>query len=441
MVRRLIVGSILLAALVACVAVANYRRDLAAWGVDWQIKRRTPPKEVQVAGLTRAEIIQTVTAPGTVELIEEADIASQVVGQVEEVCVKKGDAVEKGDLLVQLDDEDARARYQSTEARIEGLRAAIVMAEANLTKAERDSSGYQELAKRGFSTPTEVQDGMTEVERLRAALEMAKQDLQESYAAQRASEQDLQRTSIRAPISGTVTDLNVEVGEVVIAGTTNLPGTVLMRIGDLDRMRVRADVDESDVGLVQPEQPVRIFLQANQEVPVAGTVDLISPKGMKLNEVVTFETLIRVDGDTAMVRPEMSATVEIEVKRAADAPSLPVQAVVHRRWKDLPDNVLFREWRVRQSETATRKRIAGETQYVKVVFVVEGGEARARPVETGISDQLRVEILAGVEPDEQVIVGPFRALDEMRDGQPVKLEESAPPAADGRPEVGPEEPA
>jgi HlyD family secretion protein len=427
MIRRLIFGAALLTTLVTCVVVANFRRNPSELvGVDWRIKRRMPPKEVQVAPLSQAEIVQTVTAPGKIELIEEADIASQIVGKVKKVLVKKGDVVAEGDLLVQLDDEDARARYQSTEARIEGLRAAIAMAKANLAKAERDSAGYQELAKRGFSTPTEVQDGITEVERQHAALEMAEQDLEESFAAQRTSEKELERTEIRAPINGTVTDLDVEMGEVVIAGTTNLPGTVLMRIGDMQRMRVRADVDESDVGLVRPGQPVKIYLQADQEVPVAGSVDLISPKGVKLNEVVTFETLINVEGGAGVVRPEMTATVEIEVKRAPEAWSLPVQAVVHRRLKDLPDTPLFRDWVANQPRTPTRKMNAGETQYVKVVFVMQDGVAYARPVETGISDQQRVEILAGVEADEQVIVGPFRALDEMRDDQPVKLEEPKP---------------
>ena len=242
---------------------------------------------------------------------------------------------------------------------------------------------------------------------MEAALEMSEHELKESFAMRRNSEQDLERTEIRSPMDGTVIDLDVEVGEVVIAGTTNLPGTVLMTIGDMSRMRVRADVDETDVGLVRSGQPVRIFLQADQAVPIPGVVDLISPKGTKLSEVVSFETLINVEGEHEALRPEMTATVEIEVKRATDALSVPVQAVVHRRFRDLPDTPLFRDWLAKQPTTPAEKGKDLAVRYVKVVFVMDDGVAMARPVETGISDQERIEILDGLDPARH---GDCRAL-------------------------------
>ncbi len=252
---------------------------------------------------------------------------------------------------------------------------------------------------------------------------MSKHELEESFAARRNSQQDLDRTEIRAAIDGTVTDLDVEVGEVVIAGTTNLPGTVLMTIGDMNRVRVRADVDETDVQLIKSGQPVKIYLQANQQDPIPGEVDLIAPKGTKVAEVVSFETLINVVGKHDALRPEMTATVEIEVRRAQNAMSIPVQAVVHRRAKDLPKTPLFRDWLAQRPETPSEKGRDPEMRYVKVVFVMEDGIARARPVETGVSDQQRIAIPTGLTAEDNVIVGPFRTLDEMEDGQPVKLEE------------------
>lgn len=426
--RIVITGLIVLVA--ACVAVANYWYGGKGPVVDWSIKKRVPPKEIQVEQPKRAGIIQTVTAPGTIELVEEADIASQIMGQVEEVRVKKGDSVKKGDLLVKLNDEDARARLESTAARIERLEAAIEIAKADLEKALRDLHGYQELADRGFSTPTEVNDGLTNVAKMQATLEMSQHELTESYATQRTAEKSLEFTEIRAPIDGTVIDLDVEVGEVVIAGTTNLPGTVLLTIGDMSRMRVRADVDETDVALVQSGQPAQIFLQADQDDPIPGIVDLIAPKGSKLSEVVSFETLINVKGRSASIRPEMTATVEIQVKHADDALSLPVQAVIHRRMKDLPNTQLFRDWIAKQPVKPSEKGDDIRTRYVKAVFVVDNGFARARPVETGISDLERIEIEGGIDLDAQVIVGPFRALDEMTDGQPVTIKEANPPTGD-----------
>lgn len=420
--RRVLVIVALLAIVVTVVAVANLRRDADMLGVDWRIKKKLPTKKVKVECPRQCEIVQTVTAPGTIELIDEANIASQIMGQVEEVLVEKGDDVKKGDLLVKLDDEDARARLASTEARIERLKAAIELAEADLNKAQLDSAGYRKLEARGFSSPNEVRDGETILAKMEAAMEMSEHELKESLSMRRNSEQEVERTEIRAPMDGTVIDLDVEVGEIVIAGTTNLPGTVLMTIGDMNKMRVRADVDETDVGLVFSDQPTQIFLQADQETPVAGVVDLISPKGTRLNEVVSFETLIDVTGEHQALRPEMTATVEIEVKRSDNPLSLPVQAVVHRRMRDLPDTKLFRDWIKQQPVTPSEKGKELSTRYVKVVFVMEDGIAHARPVDTGISDQERIEILGGIDEDCDVIVGPFRVLDEMIEDQPVELE-------------------
>jgi len=421
--RRVIVILVLLAVAAALIGVFNLRREPSLLGVDWRIKKRLPTKEVQLQRPSRSTIVQTVTAPGTIELIDEAKIASETMGQVESVQVEKGDRVKAGDLLVKLEDEDAKARLESTEARIDRLKAAIQLAEADMKKAEEEALGYENLRQKGFSSETEMRDAATLLEKTKATLAMSTHELTESFAMRRNSQKDLERTEIRSPMDGTVIDRDVEVGEVVIAGTTNLPGTVLMTIGNMDRMRVRADVDEGDVALLRPGQPAQIFMQANQDDPVPGVVDLIAPKGTRLNEVVSFETLINVSGKDHSLLPEMSATVEIEVKRVTDALSLPVQAVVHRRLKELPNSALFRDWVARQPKTPAEKGKDDAVRYVTIVFAMIDGEAHARPVKTGISDQERIEILEGVGPDDDVIVGPFRVLDEMEEGQPVKLEE------------------
>jgi len=420
--RRIVIILSLLAVAITAVVVANLRRNADMFGVDWRIEKQLPSKKVVTELPQRREIVQTITAPGTIELIDEADIASQIMGQVEAVHVEKGDLVKKDDLLVELDDEDANARLESTEARIERLKAAIELAEADLNKATVDAAGYRKLEARGFSTPNEVRDGETTLTKMEATLEMKEHDLKESFAMRRNSEKDVERTEIRAPMDGTVIYHNVEVGEVVIAGTTNLPGTVLMTIGDMSKMRVRTDVNETDLKLVQADQPAPIYLRADQAVPIPGTVDLISPKGTRLGEVVSFETLISVDGKHDALRPEMTATVEIEVKRSDNALSLPAQAVVNRRFRDLPDKPLFRDWIERQPVTPADKGKDLALRYVTLVFLYEDGIARAKPVKTGISDQEWIEILDGVTADDTVIVGPFRSLDEMEDGQPVEIE-------------------
>lgn len=417
--RRLVLSVIGVGLLIVCVAAANLRRDPHGFDLDWQLVK-APPREVTVETPSRGLIVQTVTAPGTVEPVEEAEIASQIVGRVVAVNAKDGDVVKKGHLLVKLEETEAKAQLDSAMARIQRLRSAIVQAEADREKAERDLSRSRKLATRDVATPTELADAKSAMAKSSAALEMCRHELSESEAMRRTSQQLLDRTEIRAPIDGVVAGLKVEVGEVVIAGTTNLPGTVLMTIGDLSRMQVRADVDETDVRLVRPGQPARVFLQADLANPLPGKVDRVAPKGKKTDEVVSFETLVEVASGDSSLRTGMTSTVEIEVRRAPDALGVPVQAVVHRRRKDLPDTPAVRAWADRHGHSPGEKAKDAEGRYVKIVFIDENGVARARPVETGISDERRVEILSGLKPGERVIVGPFRALDELKDGNPVQ---------------------
>lgn len=425
---RILLSLLAIAALIGVLAAANSRRDAATMALDWRLIP-APAREVVLERPQRGPIVQTVTAPGAVELVDEAQIASQVVGRVIEVPVKDGGWVKKDDLLVRLDPTDALAQRDSALARIERLRAAILQAQTDQEKARRDLNRTTDLATRGVVTPTELADARTFAEKARAALTMATNELVESQAMLKTAEEFLRRTEIRAPIDGVVAGLDVEVGEVVIAGTTNLPGTVMMTIGDPALLRVRANVDETDVPLVWKGQPVKIFLQADPTRPIEGEVDLVAPKGKKTEEVVSFETLVRVPkvADTAL-RPGMTTTVEIEVKRADDALGVPVQAVLQRRVKDLPDTPALRSWIDRNARTPGEKASEASTRYVKIVFIVDGkGIARARPVETGLSDERRVEILGGLGPEESLITGPFRALDELKDGDPVVV---LPPGAE-----------
>ena len=419
-----------LSALVAALAAANWTRESGSLAPDWRIVR-VPPREVVAEAPGRGPIVQTIAAPGTVEPVEEADIASQLVGRVIAVNVKDGDAVKKGDILVKIDDTEPRARLDSARARIDRARSAIDQAEAEREKADRDLGRFGRLVGRGASTQTEVADARSLQVKAMALLEMSKHDLTESQAMERTSRQALDWTEIRSPIDGVVSGLEVEVGEVVIAGTTNLPGTVLMTVADLGRMQVRADVDESDVPLVKPGQPARVYLQADGDEALPGVVDRVSPKGKKSAEVVSFETLIRVEANGPTIRSGMTATVEVEVRRAPEALGVPVQAVVHRRRKDLPDTPAVRAWAEGHARSPGEKAREAEARYIPVVFVLDGGTARAVPVETGLTDERRIEIRSGLKPADRVIVGPFRALDELKEGDPVTLAPAQPVAAEG----------
>lgn len=418
--RGFLVGMSGLVILGAALAAANFRRVGEGISLDWRV---VPPvaKEIVLEAPRREAIIETITATGTLEPVEEADIAPQIVGRVVEVLVEDGDRVKKGDVLLLLDETEARARLDSAKARIDRLGAAIHQAKANLEKAQRDVERTERLAARNASTPTEMLDMRSALDVSRASLQMASGELAESEAMRQMSEQELSYTRIVAPIDGVVSGCDVEVGEVVIAGTTNLPGSTLMSIANLERMQVRAEVDETDVPLVAPGQTSRVYLQADLLRAIPGTVRKVAPKGVQEGEVVTFETLIGVESSAGLaLRSGMTATVEVEVRRSDEALSVPVQAVVQRRRKDLPDRPEVRAWAERNPLAPGERAREAETRYIKIVFLEQGGKAVARPVDIGLSDERRVEIKAGLGPDDRVVVGPFRSLDELKDGDPVK---------------------
>jgi len=376
---------------------------------------------VQAATPARGEIIRLVQAPGDVEAVLEVEVSSEIVAKIEEMPVEEGDAVTKGDLLCRLDDRYLQADVESAQARIAQLKASILQAKVDLDKTERDLRRQRRLNERNATSDVEFRDYKTLRDKAAAVHEMRVQELAQAQAALKRIREDLEKTVIRAPIAGVISKLSAKQGEVVVTGTMNNPGTVIMTISDLSQMQVRARIDEVDVPLVRAGQPARIYLQADQDRPVPAKVVRVASKGTKPagRDVVTFETLLAVLSTEDRIKPGMTANVEVEVAREKDALTVPVEAVVHRMRKELPD-ALLAEFDRRQADLQRSRRVR-EAQYIKVVYVVKNDVARVRLVDPGIADTRRVELRDGVAPADQVIIGPYRSLDQLEDGGKIEL--------------------
>ncbi|MFQ5592380.1 MAG: efflux RND transporter periplasmic adaptor subunit, partial [Phycisphaerae bacterium] len=201
---------------------------------------------VEVAKPEQGEIIQLVQAPGDVEAVLEVEVSSEIVSKITEMPVEEGDHVEKGTLLCRLDDKNLLADLESGVARVEQLRAAIAQAEADLEKAERDVSRQISLSESDATSSLELSDYMTLRKKARAALQIRQHELRQAEALLKRIREDLKKTVITSPIDGVISKLNAKQGEVVVTGTMNNPGTVIMSISDLSRMQVRARIDEVD---------------------------------------------------------------------------------------------------------------------------------------------------------------------------------------------------
>lgn len=381
------------------------------------------PLTVTVMKPKRQEIIKIVQAPGDVEAVLEVEISSEIVAKIEEMPVEEGDLVKRGDLLCRLSDDNLKAEVQSGEARVAGLNAAIVQAEADLEKAQRDCHRQARLSEANATSDKERFEYLTVLKKAQAVLEMRKQELAEAEAFLKRVKEDLKRTIIESPIDGIISKLNAKQGEVVVTGTMNNPGTVIMTVSDLSRMQVRCRVDEVDIPLVKTGQQARVYLQSEQQRPVPAQVVRVASKGTKAvgRDVVFFETLLDVLSSDPRIKPGMTANVEIAVAKREEAITVPVEAIVHRMRKDL-DEEIVKKFDAEQAKLDLSWR-AREAQYIKVVYVKEDDVARVRLVQPGIADTRNVELCKGVEMNELVITGPYRSLDQLKDGKKVALSE------------------
>ncbi|MCH8241828.1 MAG: efflux RND transporter periplasmic adaptor subunit [Planctomycetes bacterium] len=376
---------------------------------------------VDVAAPEKGEIIRLVQAPGDVEAVLEVEISSEIVSKIVEMPVEEGDPVKAGDLVCRLDDKNLLADVESGEARVAQLGASIMQAEADVEKADRDVARQAALSESNATSDIELRDTVTKRKKFRAVLEMRQHELSQSEAFLKRAREDLKKTVITSPIDGVISKLNAKQGEVVVTGTMNNAGTVIMSISDLSSMQVRARVDEVDVPLVKAGQTGRVYLQSDPDVPVPARVVRVSPKGSRASgrDVVTFEALLEILSTEQRIKPGMTANVEIEVDRREDAVTVPVEAVVHRMRRDLPEKVVEAFDRSQEGLNISERVRRG--QYIKVIYVMENEVARVRLIDTGIADTRLVEIRDGIKLGDRVIIGPYRSLDQLEDGKKVAL--------------------
>ncbi len=421
-----IVFGLALVAVIALIVAANFQHDPDFFQFRWQLNAE-PPLEVKFAEVGPARVSRTVEAPGKVEADVEVKISSQVMGRIVKLTLKEGDPVREGDLLFQLDRVQYDADVRSAEARVKRLESSIEVCKADLSKSRDDLEQNRRLYGAGGVSRTDLLMFQTTVQKDEAHLMMSQAELSEAKGALVRSREDLLHTTVASPLGGIVSQLMAKEGEMVVVGTMNNAGTVIMSISDPNTMVVRARVDENSVPLVREGQKALVHFQNNAKLTLNGRVKRISPKGVRGtnastgqsndNEAATFETIISLDSPPPAVRLGMTTSVEILVEERDARLTIPAQAVLHRRARDLPPALAESLEREGQGGPGVKDP---SRRYYQVVYVNDGGKARARRVTTGISDEVRAEILDGLGAGETVVSGPYRVFEKLKDGRAVK---------------------
>jgi HlyD family secretion protein len=392
---------------------------------------------VQAEGVERGEIISLVTATGSVQARRTVNISADVSAKITQLPVNEGDQVAQGDLLVKLDQTRYLAAVRQAEAQLASARASEKRAEASLLEARQNFNRAERLFERDLISEEDYVRLETGFEVAQANYESAQYTVkqQQAYLIQR--QDDLAKTEITAPISGTVTELNAEAGEIVIIGTMNNPGTVIMTVADLDTIEVEVEVDETDIARVELGQEAEIEVDAFPDTTFRGKVSEVGNaarvSGMSTTTRVTnFLVKVLLLDNVPDIKPGMTATADITVDRREKTLYVPIQAVVYREKKpeELPGEPKTTSGALAapSDTTAENPDTASGEEEEKVelegVFRVVGDSVEFVPVVTGIADQQNIEIIEGLEEGDKIVTGSYSILRTIESGSPVTVKES-----------------
>ncbi len=380
-------------------------------------------KVIEPEKAARRDVVARVKASGTVNPRIKVEIQSKVIGEIVALPVKEGDTVTAGQVLLEIEKEQYLAARDQANAVLGQATVNLERARAELANEELNYKRMLDLNREGVAS----QDALDRARLARDSAEIAVRSQAETIRQGRSAYQraldDLQRTTIRSPMDGVVTALNVEKGETAVMGTMNFAGSVLMTVGDLSELLAEVEVAESEVVSLKIGQKATIRVDALPDAPLSGTVTEIGSSGLKQVDVVKFRVKVVLEKPDPRVKPGMTAKVEIVTAEAPGAIAVPQQAV-QTRWLDGKDKEVTR----REGDSSQRE--------VTVVYLFVGNKAVRREVKTGIHDELWVEVTEGLAEGDQVITGPYRTLRALKDGEAVKVEKksekSAGDKADGK---------
>jgi len=360
--------------------------------------------QVEVAEVSRRTVVARVKASGNISPRKKVEIQSKVIGEIVALPFKEGDAVKAGQVVVEIEKKLYQAACDQARAALEQAKVQLARAQAELANAELQAARTERLAAEGVVSEQARDQARLALEQARVAVRAQERAIEQArFAYQRALE-DLERTTIRSPMDGVVISRRVEVGETAIMGTTNFPGSVLMVIGDLSELVAEVEIPERDVVHVALGQEAQVKVDAIFGEVFPGKVVEIASSGTKLGDVVKFKVKVALDRADPRLKPEMTAKVEIVTRKAENVVAVPLQAV-QTRFLDEAGKEVF-------GKTTPRE--------VQVVYLLQASKARMREVKTGVQDELYAEILAGLSGGEKVIVGPYKMLRTLKDGDQVQ---------------------
>lgn len=398
------------------IAVGGVMVLVVGAGLAYTLRRNGPqPLAVQVEAAARRQVVQTVSATGRIQPKTEVKISADVSAKITRLGAAEGQLVEQGTLLVELDGERYRAALESAEANLRVANSNANVTRENEARAEKDLVRIRDLHTKGLETQAALDAAVATFQAERARNKAALDQVEQVRAVLKQAKDDLSKTRIYAPITGTISRRNKEVGEIALG--SQFQEDVIMVLSNLGGMEALVQVDENDIVSLQLGDVAQVEVDALPGTKFAGRVSEIASSatvsGQNTAEQKSeFEVKVAIDQPGTLLRPGMTATAEITTEVHDGVIAVPIQSVAVRTPEQLGGE--------------PSRWTPDEDGFVAVVFVIDGTQVRARPVKTGIQSNSHIEILEGLAGEERVVSGNYRAISrELTDGAPITLEAAA----------------
>ncbi|NNL82915.1 MAG: efflux RND transporter periplasmic adaptor subunit, partial [Winogradskyella sp.] len=361
---------------------------------------------------------ETVSATGKIQPEVEVSISSEVSGEIIELPFKEGQEVNKGDLLVKINPDLILSQLNRSQATYQNVKAGLEQAEASLKQAKADYDRNKSLFEKGVISKAEWDRSIAAFETAVAGRSSAYYSVQSAAASVNESRDNLARTTIYSPMSGTISLLNVEIGERVV-GAQMMAGTELMRVANLNNMEVEVDVNENDIVKVQIGDSTIVEVDAYLKKEFKGVVTEIANSAagaLAADQVTNFKVKVRILEESykdltegkpesySPFRPGMTATVDIITNKREDAIAVPISSIVIKTDTSSTKKPFEKTTSVASS--------TGEEKF-ECVFVNNGGKAKLKVIKTGIQDDANIEIISGLNEDDEIITGPYNTVSKL----------------------------
>ena len=382
--------------------------------------RRDRGQEVRFEKVGHRDLVAAVTASGKIQPKKKVDVSADITGRITKIAVREGDFVKQGQFFIQIDPTVYEANLQQATATMASSQAAAVQAKANRDQADRALGRTKELHTQNpnLISQEQLEQAQTAFDVAEANLTAAQHQVDQARAAVQSARDNLRKTTLVAPMTGRVTRLAVEEGEVAVPSTFSKDIGLLLTVSDLSVIQAKVKVDETDVVRVHLGDSVEVSIDAFPDTAFIGRVTKVSDSSVRdatstatgqNDRAVDYEVEITLDKPPADIRPDLSATARIVTDTRKNALSIPIISLTVRENKPVST-----ENRPVDTTTARKKK---ETEGV---FIVKDGVASFRPVKVGIAGDEYFEVTDGLKEGETIVGGPYQAIRDLKEGARVR---------------------